>query len=275
MITDDHPSPNAPLVTATPSLAEPGQFLPGVQFQSIEPLFTEPDATVFLGPGFLIENFQVVDSHTAVADVRVSPRVLPIDHGLVLDTPNFIRVGTFDLTSCGPLGCLRPNELPVGALEFRSGAIAPGVEFPVALVFDDPDGDFVQAEIAIEEVPSQTIVFNSPLRTFRTHPPFPETLRVIVPGLASGGYVALGILNDGIGGVQVSEVPFVVGPCDIDGNGIIDRNDINAIFAARNTPAAAGDRRDADGDGLITVNDARICALRCRNPRCEPGPVDP
>ncbi|GJL54195.1 MAG: hypothetical protein NPIRA02_13270 [Nitrospirales bacterium] len=49
--------------------------------------------------------------------------------------------------------------------------------------------------------------------------------------------------------------------CDIDGNGDVDQTDIRAIFESRNTPAVSGDPRDADGDGLITVKDARICVL--------------
>lgn len=58
--------------------------------------------------------------------------------------------------------------------------------------------------------------------------------------------------------------------CDVDADGDIDRNDINAIFARRNTPAVPGDPLDADGDGLITVADARICSLQCTNPKCAP-----
>gem|GEM_PF-885356 len=58
--------------------------------------------------------------------------------------------------------------------------------------------------------------------------------------------------------------------CDVDGSGIINLDDINTIFRARNTPAELGDPRDADGDRIITVNDARICATRCTNPRCGP-----
>ena len=56
--------------------------------------------------------------------------------------------------------------------------------------------------------------------------------------------------------------------CDVDGNGVIDRNDIARILSARNTPAAPGDPRDADGDGVITVNDARICTIVCFNTGC-------
>ena len=48
----------------------------------------------------------------------------------------------------------------------------------------------------------------------------------------------------------------------------VDRNDINAITAARNQPAAPGDPRDYDGDGLITVGDARACVLKCTRPNC-------
>jgi hypothetical protein len=50
--------------------------------------------------------------------------------------------------------------------------------------------------------------------------------------------------------------------CDVNGDGVIDLSDVAAIFAARNMVAAPGDPRDVDGDGLITVNDARICANR-------------
>jgi hypothetical protein len=58
--------------------------------------------------------------------------------------------------------------------------------------------------------------------------------------------------------------------CDVDADGKIDRYDINAILSARNKPAADGDSRDANGDHMITVDDARICTLRCTKPGCAP-----
>jgi hypothetical protein len=59
--------------------------------------------------------------------------------------------------------------------------------------------------------------------------------------------------------------------CDANGGGRIDINDISAILAARNTPAAgANDPRDPDRNGMITVNDARICVNLCTNPHCAP-----
>jgi glucose/arabinose dehydrogenase len=58
--------------------------------------------------------------------------------------------------------------------------------------------------------------------------------------------------------------------CDADANGRIDRNDITGILAARGTAAAPGDVRDVDGDGSITVLDARSCTLRCTSAQCAP-----
>jgi hypothetical protein len=59
--------------------------------------------------------------------------------------------------------------------------------------------------------------------------------------------------------------------CDVDGDGNVDRDDVGLITAARNGPASGpGDPRDADGDGVITVLDARLCILECALPRCVP-----
>jgi hypothetical protein len=63
-------------------------------------------------------------------------------------------------------------------------------------------------------------------------------------------------------------------PCDsVAPLGRIDRADIDAIFAARNTPASgAGDPRDFDGDGTITVLDGSQCKERCTFARCGTAP---
>jgi uncharacterized repeat protein (TIGR01451 family) len=60
--------------------------------------------------------------------------------------------------------------------------------------------------------------------------------------------------------------------CDVNGDGIIERSDISAIFSARGTSVPVGtiDPRDANGDGLITVNDGRQCVLQCTFSRCAP-----
>jgi hypothetical protein len=68
-----------------------------------------------------------------------------------------------------------------------------------------------------------------------------------------------------------TEVIFEVGTCpvcDINLDGTVDIQDISAIFESRGATAAFGDPRDTDGDGIITVNDARICTLLCTKPGC-------
>ncbi len=56
--------------------------------------------------------------------------------------------------------------------------------------------------------------------------------------------------------------------CSVDSDGDIDRDDIALITAARNQPASAGDPRDVDGNGVIDVNDARACTLKCDRGSC-------
>ena len=59
--------------------------------------------------------------------------------------------------------------------------------------------------------------------------------------------------------------------CDVDGNGVIDIDDIRAILYARGTPASGpNDPADADGDGLITPRDAKRCIRNCDNTGCAP-----
>lgn len=61
--------------------------------------------------------------------------------------------------------------------------------------------------------------------------------------------------------------------CDANGDGAVDRRDLDAIFAARGTPATGpADPRDADGDGQITVLDSRRCSSFCDRPDCTPAP---
>ncbi len=58
-------------------------------------------------------------------------------------------------------------------------------------------------------------------------------------------------------------------PGDLDSDCDVDRLDLNVVLAARNTPAAGNDDpRDLDGDGMITVLDARKLVLLCTQPRC-------
>lgn len=58
--------------------------------------------------------------------------------------------------------------------------------------------------------------------------------------------------------------------CDADGDRDVDSDDIAAIALARGTPSSGpGDIRDMDGDGMITVLDARQCVAMCDEAQCE------
>jgi hypothetical protein len=54
--------------------------------------------------------------------------------------------------------------------------------------------------------------------------------------------------------------------CDVDRDAEVDLNDIAAIFAKRDTVAPLG--FPSDSTGMVTVNVARQCVLRCTNPNC-------
>lgn len=56
---------------------------------------------------------------------------------------------------------------------------------------------------------------------------------------------------------------------DLDGDGDIDRLDIDLILAARNQPTSGpDDPRDIDNNGTIDALDARKLTLSCTRPRC-------
>ena len=63
--------------------------------------------------------------------------------------------------------------------------------------------------------------------------------------------------------------------CDVDNNGDINRTDISLITAALNKPATGPtDPRDADGNGVINIIDARACTLRCTRASCALPPTN-
>jgi uncharacterized repeat protein (TIGR01451 family) len=58
--------------------------------------------------------------------------------------------------------------------------------------------------------------------------------------------------------------------CDVNGDGKITISDINLIFSAIDLKVGAGDPRDLDGNGIVSINDCRNCMLRCTKARCAP-----
>ena len=63
--------------------------------------------------------------------------------------------------------------------------------------------------------------------------------------------------------------------CDIDDDNDVDIVDVRLVIAGRNQPASEPiDPRDADGDGWITVLDARSCVGMCTLARCVEPPAN-
>lgn len=60
----------------------------------------------------------------------------------------------------------------------------------------------------------------------------------------------------------------VAASCDVDHDGDVDTADLGLIRLGFGQVPAAGDPRDSNGDGKITINDYRICALRCTRASC-------
>lgn len=86
-------------------------------------------------------------------------------------------------------------------------------------------------------------------------------------------YLALGFAGEDISllpGVPNTVVTQPHAVCDIFNRGKIDIGDIRIISAGLNSMVVPNDPRDADGDGKITVNDARLCVVKCTNPNCTP-----
>ncbi|WP_045857466.1 IgGFc-binding protein [Teredinibacter purpureus] len=94
------------------------------------------------------------------------------------------------------------------------------------------------------------------------------SINILDANLAAAGSI---VATDGAG--NSCEVNFAqdVEPmqCDFDGDNNVDKDDVLIVRSARNTTAAPGDARDIDGDGTITLNDARACVTLCTLPRCE------
>jgi hypothetical protein len=60
-------------------------------------------------------------------------------------------------------------------------------------------------------------------------------------------------------------VPLV---CDVTKDFKVDQKDIDALILLKGTAVIKGDLRDIDGDGVITVLDARRCVAKCSPQSC-------
>lgn len=94
---------------------------------------------------------------------------------------------------------------------------------------------------------------------------------ITLAGTADQTYRLMCTGRDGVSRVVETTIRPIAGTlCDVNEDGVINRTDVDAIFAGRNFAAVPNDLRDVDGDLLVTVNDARICVNRCAKRLCAP-----
>jgi hypothetical protein len=61
--------------------------------------------------------------------------------------------------------------------------------------------------------------------------------------------------------------------CDLDGDGVVDQDDVRAVHARRGSAARdASDPYDLDGDGRVGRSDVRACRALCDHRGCRPAP---
>jgi hypothetical protein len=133
-------------------------------------------------------------------------------------------------------------------------------------VANDNCGLGVQRGVFVWGDPNDQWVLTRPMWNQHTYHITNVNVDGTIPAIEQNNWEVPGFNN-----FRLNEFGEFEGPaCDVDANRQVDRNDISAIFAARNQPAVPGDARDYDGDGVITVVDARACVLQCTNPKCAP-----
>ena len=67
--------------------------------------------------------------------------------------------------------------------------------------------------------------------------------------------------------IPEGEVPLIQ-RCDVDGNNVVDNNDLFAIRAHRGQPSEPDDPMDWDGNGIIHGRDVGGCASSCTSNGC-------
>ena len=103
--------------------------------------------------------------------------------------------------------------------------------------------------------------------------------QLIAMQCANGAFTCTGYPGSWEGGVNASHNGYallvlqratgvIISRCDVDGNGIINRADINAIRLGIGQSPGANDVRDANVDGKITIVDVRLCTQQCTNTSC-------
>ncbi len=224
----------------------------------------------------VIYSYETLSSSSSSASLPVG--IVPVEApaGVCTFTAT-ARVGNVNVS----FGSLNDFEILPG-VDVEIGLGGPRVEIlspvPGEIVEDD---EIVVEGLATDDGEVVSVVVNGVpallQSTDNPSDPAEVSFSAVVP-IANGPNVITAVATDddanqtqaslGIENLREDEPPLL---CDVDGNGVVDALDVGLIFAARgNLASGPDDPRDSNGDGVISVNDGRLCVLHCTNPRCQP-----
>ena len=221
-------------------------------------------------------DYRLVISAAPPSSTEPSP-----DHNGSFATADALPVGGGSIDAVAPGGVtVVTGSIAPGDVDYWSVPVEAGRKFTAAL-YDADGGALADPVLRVLSAADTT------LRTDDDDGPgfLSEVASLPAPGTASALTVAVSGFGDanftGASHSTTLDYQLVVAlapsaglVCDVNGDQFVDRADIDAIFAARGLPAnGSNDKRDADGDGQITVLDGRFCATKCSSANCALKPV--
>lgn len=176
----------------------------------------------------------------------------------VLSNPTEVAIDVFS----DPLDIPNPAGFQGPGTHFVNIELTPLPTFPLpppglTVVLPLPNPEIAGAHLALYRVDPTTGNLVPSLDVVGA-----PVIGTVDPGGLSATFMGIAHLS-----IVVGLVPAV--PGDLNGDGDVDRDDLNVLLARRNTPATGpDDPADLDGDGMITTLDARILVTLCTRERC-------
>ena len=171
--------------------------------------------------------------------------------------PSYLR---FNQANC-------PTSVGIAARIGNGGSLVAPQGVNVSFYDGDPAASGVLLGTIQTTVPLDPGEFEDVLFTWA--PPIAGAQVVFVSADDNGAGV--GAVKEGFENNNVHSASTFICPqkCDVDADGDIDQNDLALISKARGQRATGpSDRRDADGNGLITPNDVKVCIPQCTRSNC-------
>lgn len=186
------------------------------------------------------------DANAAIAELILSPVAL-----VAPDPTKFSTVGLSPKTATNPPGT---SHTVTAKAESASGAPVPGVTIDFRVISGPNAGKTGSDTTDANGEATFTYLDTSA-------PPYPKTDEI-------QAFIGTTLSSNVVTKTWATSTT----KCDADGDSDVDSDDIALIRAANGMKKVpASDPRDGNGDGKITVADARFCTLRCTRASCSTG----